>query len=104
MYLSKIYTQKGGDITFLFFHNTTFLGSNSMCIWLGTSHLNTPFVLGKGSCSLFSTETFKTLAQSPPKFHIYDNLHGYQPEYYKCKLSKGVAKFAAELVPIVPNI
>ena len=45
-----------------------------------------------------------TFTSSPPKFHIYDNLCGYQPEYYKCKLSKGLAKCAAELVPILPKL
>ena len=102
--LSKIYTHIRKVLTLLFFHKTAFWGSNSMCIWLGTSHLNTSSFWVKAHVLNSPHRLLKHSLRAPPKFHIYYNLHRYQPEYYKCKLSKGVAKFAAELVPIVPNI
>ena len=69
----------------------------------------TPKMIGSYMCGyrlMFSIlhKDSPTFTLSPPKFHIYDNLCGYQPEYYKCKLSKGLAKCAAELVPILPKL
>ena len=60
--------------------------------------------VGESLWRIENMSLYPTFTSSPPKFHIYDNLCGYQPEYYKCKLSKGLAKCAAEMVPILPKL